>query len=405
MPGLANNFLTLHETAPRAEEDDSGGGVPKRSVKSYESFHAAAEANDLNAVREYVKMHANVNTLDGSGRTPLQVVCGSNSEGLEAICQLLLSEGADPNATTGYKQMTPLHFACSFSQKQHKGWSDQRKDARRRLVLSRVRIIELLLSKGADRWARNDQNELSLHFAASSGSPTMVHALLSGQTGDLLDDVRDLVNATNQFERDGEAMNGNGDTPLGIATRHNYMEIVTLLLERGASVNHMNGETGDTASHRAVYKSNLAMLGLLLDHGGNIDAKNGRGYSLLHVTARNDFDSIAQYLLARGASVNAQDKFFSTPLMCAAYWGNWKTLKVLLQFEADCGMTKDGAKHSTALEIATAESKPECARLIRLYHREWYVLRRVHLVLLRVGTRLNVDLLYLRRTVLDFLAE
>ena len=200
----------------------------------------------------------------------------------------------------------------------------------------------------------------------------MVRALLDGQKRNQLGDVFHFVNATNDFKRDGEAMNGNGDTPLGIATRHNYMDIVTLLLARGASVNHMNGETGDTASHRAVYKSNLGMLGLLLDHGGNINAENNRGYSLLHVTARNDFDNIAQYLLSRGASVNAQDKFFSTPLMCTAYWGNWKTLKVLLKFGADITLTKNGAKHGTALEIAKAEGKKECVRLIRLYQREWY---------------------------------
>ncbi|KAH9021658.1 ankyrin repeat-containing domain protein [Lactarius deliciosus] len=61
---------------------------------------------------------------------------------------------------------------------------------------------------------------------------------------------------------------------------------------------------------------------LLLDHGANIDARDKKGSSLLHVASSFGRTEVARLLLNRGASPDARDKEESTSLRCVVPWGS-----------------------------------------------------------------------------------
>eukprot|EP01060_Flectonema_neradi_P002663 TRINITY_DN11699_c0_g1_i2.p2 TRINITY_DN11699_c0_g1~~TRINITY_DN11699_c0_g1_i2.p2 ORF type:complete len:149 (+),score=24.66 TRINITY_DN11699_c0_g1_i2:582-1028(+) len=58
---------------------------------------------------------ADVNFVDESGETPLLAAAPSSRADNELIISTLLTNGADPNATSSYDGSTPLHLAaCKF---------------------------------------------------------------------------------------------------------------------------------------------------------------------------------------------------------------------------------------------------------------------------------------------------
>ena len=379
-------------------------------------LHDAATRGDIEAVSRLLKSGMHVDNKDDRGLTPLHCACWSDVLGLEGVCKLLLNSGASVYATTTDTHSTPLHFCCSISYTvtcsgRPKGinyfgnclllnpfedlsLAEQSRELSRTqqqlmLINSRLEIMRLLFSNGADPNARNSKYASPLHVAAvSGGAGVLVKMLL---------DHGAIADAVEQY----------GETPLGIATRvgsgDSLMEVARVLVESGtADVNVNLGETGDTPLHRAVYKNNRDLLCMLLDHGGDLSVQNKRGYGLLHVVARNDFHDLARYLIAdRGADANSLDKVGATALHCAAYWGNWSTLKVLLQLGGDHRMRKD-ADGSTALDFASTQGHFDCVNVIHDYLLNWYYLLPVRLLLLRMSEWFVTDLLYLEDTILSF---
>lgn len=96
------------------------------------------------------------------------------------------------------------------------------------------------------------------------------------------------------------------------AVRRGKLSIVRVKLESGVSFNELN-ECIHYAEHRG-----LAMVKLLVEHGADVNHKpGGKRRSPLHLAASSGYIEIADYLIARGAQVNAVDDEGDTPLDCA----------------------------------------------------------------------------------------
>jgi hypothetical protein len=78
----------------------------------------------------------------------------------------------------------------------------------------------------------------------------------------------------------------------------------------------------------------------------------GKGKStLLHVACADHKLELAEYLIAKGANIDAQDDYGRTPLMDAVYYANIPLVKLLLQHNADISCQSN--KRSTVIYYAT----------------------------------------------------
>ncbi|XP_062368319.1 B-cell lymphoma 3 protein homolog [Cinclus cinclus] len=96
---------------------------------------------------------------------------------------------------------------------------------------------------------------------------------------------------------------------------------------------------GLTPLHVAVASGSRESVLVLLEHGADVDAvdiKSGRS-ALLHAVENDDLE-MAELLLQRGASVNAQSYAGCTALHAAAGRGLLRLLRLLLRCGADCGL-------------------------------------------------------------------
>jgi ankyrin repeat protein len=108
-------------------------------------IHEAAEAGNIEAVKQYLADGADVNTKDDDGRTPLHYVA---NEGHMEIAELLISKGADLNAKDKIRG-TPLHYAAAYDHKE---------------------IVELIIAADADLKAKDEEGATPLHNAAFIGN-------------------------------------------------------------------------------------------------------------------------------------------------------------------------------------------------------------------------------------------
>jgi ankyrin repeat protein len=147
------------------------------------------------------------------------------------------------------------------------------------------------------------------------------------------------------------AVDGHGKTPLHLAAEHDHPEVAERLLEAGADIEAWTS-WGATPLQWAGVLGSRAAARVLLDHGarltlapaaglGMLDAlpglaRDGSAVSAAFVLAcRNGHTEAAQFLLDRGADVNARGFFSATGLHWAAINGHADTVRFLLAAGAD----------------------------------------------------------------------
>jgi len=114
-----------------------------------------------------------------------------------------------------------------------------------------------------------------------------------------------------------------GNTPLHVAAEADNLPVVTLLVEHGVDVNSRNGDNA-TALMPAVMLGHLEVVSYLLDHGADLNVVDKHGvtplrWALVAASAnrarRSDPFSMIELLIARGAHINAKDADGNSPLM------------------------------------------------------------------------------------------
>jgi ankyrin repeat protein len=106
----------------------------------------------------------------------------------------------------------------------------------------------------------------------------------------------------------------NPDIMLEEAAQAGDMAKVQKALQQGADIDHKSDLGGDTALTYAARYGHIDIVRLLLDKGAKIDAKNNYGQTALAQSAEHGNIEIVRLLLEKGASIEAGDKYGKTPL-------------------------------------------------------------------------------------------
>ncbi len=186
--------------------------------------------------------------------------------------------------------------------------------------------ITVLLDAKARPSARTDDGKTALMFAAGWGDVSRVNAILQSKAITAAGvDVRSLVNA----RADG------GWTALMFAAARGSAESVHALLDAGAEVDARN-KWSQTALMAAARAGDPRKIAAIVDAHGAVNAVDADLQTPLAIAASSDVDpEILRVLVDAGAEINAPDRDGVTPLMQAAYRGDAKQARLLLDHKAD----------------------------------------------------------------------
>ena len=124
---------------------------------------------------------------------------------------------------------------------------------------------------------------------------------------------------------------------LHIAVVGKYVEVVRLLINNGADVDHfLNKKNGSTALTYAAERGDIEMVRLMINNEADVHhvlKKNGS--TALTFAADKGHVEVVRLLIDKGANVNQATKDGSTPLSYAAEQGHREIVKLLLANDAD----------------------------------------------------------------------
>jgi ankyrin repeat protein len=313
---------------------------------------AAIEKGDVRSIEDLLQSGVNVNVGDGPNGLPVSTAARKNQW---QLVRRLVTAGANPNSPGRELGETLLMSAVTTGD---------------------TGLVGFLLDRGADM-NRAAHFGTALAVAADLNDEAMVTFLLRRKAnpnvaGDVATPLiraveHDNVMLARQLLLAGASPNLQRGAitpihPLSIAAQHGSVEMVTLLLERGANLagegtgtNRPDRMTplhyaGITLNNPSSRSDHLAVIKLLLSKGADPNARNDGGGTPLHSATRSDRSAIVEALLNAGANVNAVDNNGNTALHDAAASGSDTAAWVLIARGANVNaVTKFG---TTALHEA-----------------------------------------------------
>ena len=154
------------------------------------------------------------------------------------------------------------------------------------------------------------------------------------------------------------AVDAQGNTLLMQAVQRDNASLFDYLLKKRARLNTRN-RNGETALSLAAYRGKLDFAQRLVEAGADV---NLYGWPPLIYAAFNGHAPVVDYLLTRGAEVNATTANGSTALLFAARFGHLEVVKILLQHQADPNLANE--RGATAIDWALKTDNTDIADLL-----------------------------------------
>lgn len=159
------------------------------------------------------------------------------------------------------------------------------------------------------------------------------------------------------------AKNSHHDSVLMLACRGGNAPLVEFLLDQRADLSVKSDLESETPLMIAAWFGHLDVVHVLLAKGADVNSRNQRGMTPLFCAALQGQAAIVRALFDRKADINAKDRHGATPLMAAARAGHAAAVRVLLEQGADPEIRDSSGR--SALTLAISESQAEIAELLR----------------------------------------
>jgi ankyrin repeat protein len=129
--------------------------------------------------------------------------------------------------------------------------------------------------------------------------------------------------------------NEGGETPLHYAARHGHVKVMEILLDHGADPTKKGTGCG-TPMQWAGSRGQIRAIKMLMRYGVSINQPGSGDTTALHEAAEHDHPDAVRFLLENGANVNARTESGCTPFFLAsAGKGNIEIGRILLEYGAD----------------------------------------------------------------------
>jgi ankyrin repeat protein len=328
----------------------------KKEARLIELFGKKSNSQQLKEIEKILESGISPNLADKKNKSLIMLAIETND--LNTL-KLLLKYDADFSIKTN-DEFTPLAFAVN------KGFDE---------------IVGFLLDNGAD--LTTDNNDV-FALAVLQDNEDIVKTLIKKganlHTNDYLciavsRGYFDIVKVLVENGCDIHKRNGYNELPIDIAEKNDYQDIVDLLVAEGAfSVQQLVHaiEECDTDKISLLLKTapdfditllndkiiwaakegRIEILKLLIDAGGNVNAKNEDGLTALMWASAKGYADIVMFLINAGADVNTESCSGWTALMSAADRGSLNVVKILVEKSADIHKTTHEGGMTALMEAA-----------------------------------------------------
>ena len=232
-------------------------------------------------------------------------------------------------------------------------------------------FLWLLLDDSYFSWpSPQSQNEEAYPYEVASrlGVEDLLHVLLDHRIGPYpsLDSPLALASSCGHLDvvrlllRKGAAMDVKLSPIYGSPTRRSALEgacegghlaVAELLIDNGADI-HGRNTARDPPIHAAAVSNNLDIINLLLKKGVNVNARNSRGETACHAAVLNDRIESARRLIDANCDLELRDDKGNTVLLVCKLFTNPKIIDMLLGRGADaCAKNKEGKTLRDIIEV------------------------------------------------------
>lgn len=170
--------------------------------------------------------------------------------------------------------------------------------------------MEELLNRGFDANTVNANGQYGLYMALGDGSLKVAKTLI------------------NWSQTDVNKLNLKDESPLMLAALKENLELVQMLIQRGADVN----KTGWAPLHYAASKGNLEIVALLVENSAYIDAESPNGTTPLMMAAMYGTPATVSFLLQEGADPQLKNQRGMTALQFAQQGNRPDSVEVIAKF-------------------------------------------------------------------------
>lgn len=316
---IAQAQLLMNDNRCKLNEADQQGNT---------ALHHAAIKNLIDVVKTLLANGAEIKP-NSQGQTPLHIAA---YHGNQNIAEQLITQGADVNAqdSNGY---TPLHWAIGNDH---------------------GNIIAFLIKQKAQHLPDN-MGKTALDIAALHNKPQAAKILLNN--GFVLTHNINLTQLAPEVKKIFQDHQQQQDIFDALAKKDvDRIQKIVLNDKKNLEKKNMNGDTPLLYCIREKDNFYNYAVEWLINNSADINARDTKNETALHIAARNGNVEQVKMLLTRGATINLKNSSGNTPLMIAAIRGKIDALQQLINKDKSLINEKNN-KGMTALHHAAIKNK------------------------------------------------